>query len=116
MVFFSLLPPPPRSTLFPYTTLFRSDYEILELREDAGFAGGVFTVKNSAPNEAELFRADSLTLQGRTDSASAKLLLLKQYTFSPAPNGFEAACVITLKFKETLEKPVAVGIDRKSVV
>src|SRR5947207_8772148 len=73
MVFFSLLPPPPRSTLFPYTTLFRSDYEILELREDAGFAGGVFTVKNSAPNEAELFRADSLTLQGRTDSASAKL-------------------------------------------
>src|SRR5207245_11259445 len=24
LVFFSLLPPPPRSTLFPYTTLFRS--------------------------------------------------------------------------------------------
>ena len=88
-----------------------ADYEILELREDAGFAGGVFTVKNSAPNEAELFRADSLTLQGRTDSASAKLLLLKQYTFSPATNGFEATCVITLKLKDILEKPVAVGIE-----
>ena len=88
-----------------------ADYEILELREDAGFAGGVFTVKNSTPNEAELFRADSLTLQGKTDSASSKLLLLKQYTFSPAPNGFEATCVITLKFKETLEKPLAVGIE-----
>src|SRR2546422_270436 len=88
-----------------------ADYEILELREDAGFAGGVFTVKNSAPNEAELFRADSLALQGKPDSASAKLLLLKQYAFSPATNGFEAACVITLKFKETLEKPVAVGIE-----
>src|SRR5690606_41682100 len=24
LIFFSLLPPPPRSTLFPYTTLFRS--------------------------------------------------------------------------------------------
>src|SRR5947208_9140936 len=24
LVFFSLIPPPPRSTLFPYTTLFRS--------------------------------------------------------------------------------------------
>src|SRR5436309_6848861 len=24
MIFFSLIPPPPRSTLFPYTTLFRS--------------------------------------------------------------------------------------------
>jgi len=88
-----------------------ADYEILELREDAGFAGGVFTVKNSAPNEAELFRADSLTLQGRTDSASAKLLLLKQFTFNPAANGFETGCVITLKFKEVLEKPVAVGIE-----
>ena len=88
-----------------------ADFEILELREDAGFAGGIFTVKNSAPNEAELFRSDSLTLQGRTDSAPAKLLLLKQYTFSPATNGFEAACAITLKFKEVLEKPVAVGIE-----
>ncbi|HYT24468.1 MAG TPA: alpha-amylase/4-alpha-glucanotransferase domain-containing protein [Candidatus Polarisedimenticolia bacterium] len=88
-----------------------ADYEILELREHPGFAGGVFTIKNSAPNEAELFRADSLMLQGKTDSASGKLLLLKQYTFTPAANGFEAACVITLKFKEILEKPVAVGIE-----
>ncbi len=88
-----------------------TDYEALELREAAGFAGGVYTVKNSAPYEAELFRADSLALQGKSDSAAAKLLLLKQYTFSPAPNGFEAACEITLKFKETLEKPVAVGIE-----
>src|SRR6267142_1759358 len=88
-----------------------ADYEALELREDAGFAGGAFTVKNSAPHEAELFRADSLTLLGKNDSATAKLLLLKQYSFSPAPNGFEAACEITLKFKEILEKPVAVGIE-----
>jgi len=68
-------------------------------------------VKSSAPYEAELFRADSLTLQGKNQSAAAKLLLLKQYSFSPAPNGFEAACEITLKFKETLEKPLAVGIE-----
>jgi alpha-amylase len=88
-----------------------ADYEALELREDPGFAGGAFTVKNSAPYEAELFRADSLTLQGKTESASPKLLLLKQYSFSPAPNGFEATCEITLKFKETLDKPVAVGIE-----
>ena len=88
-----------------------ADYEALELREDAGFAGGAFTVKNSAPHEAELFRADSLTLLGKNESATGKLLLLKQYSFSPAPNGFEAACEITLKFKETLEKAVAVGIE-----
>jgi hypothetical protein len=88
-----------------------ADYEALELREDAGFAGGAYTVKNSAPNEAELFCNDSLAPQGKGGSAAAKLLLLKQFTFSPAPSGFEAACEITLKFKETLEKPVAVGIE-----
>jgi len=66
-------------------------------------------VKSSAPYEAELFRTDSLTLQGKNQSAAAKLLLVKQFSFSPAPHGFEAACEVTLKFKETLEKPLAVG-------
>src|SRR6266700_4144467 len=88
-----------------------ADYEALELREDAGFAGGVFTVKNSAPYEAELFRADSLSLLGKNQSATSKLLLLKQFSFSPTRNGFEVACEITLKFKELLEKPVGVGIE-----
>src|SRR6266699_3010307 len=88
-----------------------ADYETLELREDAGFAGGAFTVKSSAPYEAELFRADFLTLQGKNQSAGAKLLLVKQFSFSPAPHGFEAACEVTLKFKETLDKPLAVGIE-----
>src|SRR6266849_1735483 len=77
-----------------------ADYETLELREDAGFAGGAFTVKSSAPHDAELFRADSLTLLGKNGPAAAKLLLLKQYSGSLAPNGFEAACEVTLKFKE----------------
>jgi hypothetical protein len=88
-----------------------ADYEALELREDPGFAGGAFTVKSSGPNEAELFRAGSLTPQSKDESASSKLLLLKQFSFRPAPNGFEVACEMTLKFKETLEQPVAVGIE-----
>jgi 4-alpha-glucanotransferase len=91
-----------------------ADYEALELREDPGFAGGAFSVKSSEPYEVELFRSDTLTLPGKNESAAsatAKLLLLKQYSFSAAPNGFEVACAITLKFKENLEKPLAVGIE-----
>jgi len=88
-----------------------ADYEALELREDPGFAGGAFTVKSSAPHEAELFRSDSLTPLEKSESVTPKLLLLKQYSFSPALNAFEAACEITLKFKEVLEKPLAVGIE-----
>jgi 4-alpha-glucanotransferase len=88
-----------------------ADYESLELREDAGFAGGAYQVKNSGPYDAELFRADSLAPQGKTESSAPKILLIKQFTFGAAPNGCEIACEISLKLKETLEKPVAIGIE-----
>jgi alpha-amylase len=88
-----------------------ADYETLELREEAGFAGGLFTIKNSAPHEAELFRTDLLLLQGKPEVSVPKLLLIKQFSFSPAPNGFEIACEIALRLKEPLEKPIAVGIE-----
>jgi alpha-amylase len=88
-----------------------ADYENLELREDAGFAGGAFTVKNSTPNDAELFRADSLMVHGKSEASAPKLLLLKQFTFGPAPRGCEVACEVSLKLKEPLDKPVAIGIE-----
>jgi alpha-amylase len=88
-----------------------ADYEALELHEDAGFAGGAYTVKNSAPQEAELFRADALTLHGKSETTSPKLLLIKQFSFGPGPNGCEVTCAITLKLKESLEKPLAVGLE-----
>ena len=88
-----------------------ADYEALELREDPGFAGGVFSVKNSAAHEVELFRSDSLLLHGKPEASAPKLLLIKQFTFSPAPRGFEVACEISLKLKALLDAPVAVGIE-----
>src|SRR5437899_2791836 len=87
------------------------DYEALELHEDAGFAGGSFTVKNSSPHDAELFRADALPLDRKTEGAAPRLLLVKQFSFGPAPQGCEVACEITVKLKEPLEKPVAIGIE-----
>ncbi len=89
----------------------QADYEQLALQEDAGFAGGAFSVKSSAPYEAELFRADSLALGGRNEAAAPKALLIKQYSFGPAPHGCEVACEITLKLKELLDRPFAVGIE-----
>jgi len=88
-----------------------ADYEALELREDAGFAGGAFTVKSSAPHDAEIFRADALLQHGKTEASAPKVLLIKQYSFGPAPHGCEVACEISLKLKEPLEKPVAIGIE-----
>ena len=88
-----------------------ADYETLELHEDSGFAGGIFAIKNSAALHAELFRADSLLLHGKTEAPAPKLLLIKRFSLAPAPSGFEVACEITLKLKECVEKPVAVGIE-----
>ena len=89
----------------------QADYEALELREEAGFAGGAFTVKNSGPLNAELFRKDSLLVHGKAEASAPKLLVIKQFSLSAATKGFEIACEITLKLKEPLEKPVAVGIE-----
>jgi len=97
--------------LFFDPTRTHADYENLELREDAGFAGGAFTVKSSAPNDAELFRADSLLVHGKSETSAPKLLLLKQFTFGPAPRGCEVACEVSVKLKEPLDKPVAIGIE-----
>src|SRR5688572_31467443 len=39
LFFFSIARPPPRSTLFPYTTLFRSDFILLNKDAGEAFAG-----------------------------------------------------------------------------
>jgi hypothetical protein len=89
----------------------QADYETLELREDAAFAGSAYTVKNSAAASAELFCADSLLVHNKAKATAPRLLLFKHFSFNPSPNGFEVACEVRLKLKELLEKPVAVGIE-----
>src|ERR1700730_17309573 len=88
-----------------------ADYEALELQEDAGFAGGPYTVKISDPHNAELFRTDTLTLHGKAESLAVKLSLVKQYSFTPAPKGCEVGCELVLRVKELPRKPFAVGIE-----
>jgi len=88
-----------------------ADYETLELHEDPGFAGGAFTIQNSDPHDVELFREDTLALRGKTESSGPKLLLIKEYSFGPVPNGCEVVCEVVLKLEEPLEKPIALGIE-----
>ena len=89
----------------------QAQYETLELREDAGYAGGAYSIKNSGPHDVELFRADSLERHGKSRSSGPKLLLVKLFSFSLAPNGFEVACEIIVKLKQLLDSPIAFGIE-----
>src|SRR5690348_17515056 len=70
-VFFSIIRPPPRSTLFPYTTLFRSK------GADAPVGGSVnnFIVKSGGNNIHGLFFYDRepLDLQSSKDRKSTRL-------------------------------------------
>src|SRR2546422_292923 len=63
--FFLMIRRPPRSTLFPYTTLFRSGQEQLRERRDAG-QGVVELVRHprhQLPDRRHLLRLDELLLQ-----------------------------------------------------
>jgi len=86
-------------------------YEMLQLEEHLGFAGGAFQVRTSAEHDAELVRADNLEPAVGKASDSPRLLLTKRFSFGPAPRGCEVACEINLKLKQPLEKSVAIGIE-----
>ena len=89
----------------------QAEYETLELKEDAGFAGGVYLVKSSSANEAQLIREAELSISGKSGAAQPRLSLAKRFTFGPRPQGFEVGCEIGLKLKQSLAKPIAVGIE-----
>ena len=89
----------------------QAQYETLELQEDTGFAGGAFHVNSSSANDAQLIREDELKAAAKGDSAAPRLSLAKRFSFGPAPNGCEVGCEIGLKLKNSLAKPIAVGIE-----
>jgi len=89
----------------------QAQYETLELQEDSGFAGGAFHVNSSSANDAQLIREDELKLSVKGVSPAPRLSLAKRFSFGPAPNGCEVGCEIGLKLKNSLAKPIAVGIE-----
>lgn len=93
------------------TTRTHVEYETLELQEDPGFAGGAFHVKSSTANDVQLIREDELRLSLKSDAAAPRLSLAKRFSFGPAPNGCEVGCEIGLKLKNSLAKPMTVGIE-----
>jgi alpha-amylase/alpha-mannosidase (GH57 family) len=88
-----------------------ADYEALTLHEDAGFAGGMFVIHRSSPDEAELAREGVLRRQGNDLLPAAELSLTKHFSFGPAPRGCEVACEVRMKLKGTLGNPLAIGIE-----
>src|SRR3712207_7758295 len=62
---------PPRSTLFPYTTLFRSEVEVGHVHREPGRHG--LALEGLQGAQAELAHPVGLTLQVREDRKSTRL-------------------------------------------
>ncbi|MBZ5700826.1 MAG: DUF1926 domain-containing protein [Acidobacteriia bacterium] len=98
----------------------QGEYATLELGEDAGFAGGEYTVLRAEAHGAELLREGALVCKcdreaantaAQDPAAACVLALTKKFTFGASPRGCEAACEITLKFREPLARPLAIGLE-----
>jgi 4-alpha-glucanotransferase len=86
-----------------------ADYEALELQENTDFAGGAFRVLTSSSNAAEL--THQVACCASEGENPAKLNVTKCFSFSPTPQGCEAACEIQLAYDAAPKKPLAVGIE-----
>lgn len=83
------------------------DYALLQLQEEAGFAGGEYVVRSSGPQEAVIEREAVLP----TKDGEISFHLTKRFSFGPAPNGCEVACELGIKLKQPLERAVIVGLE-----
>src|SRR5579863_4978271 len=88
-----------------------ADYEALQLHEDPGFAGGVFAVECSSPQNAELIRDGIVAWPGADSAPHAEVSITKHFSLGPAPRGCEVACELRVKFKGPVATPVAVGLE-----
>jgi len=88
----------------------QTDYETLQLMEDANLASGEFSVRSSAPHQAELFR--ETVLGGNVPGNEAVPVdVTKRFSFGPAPGGCEISCEVGFKLKQTVDRAVMVGIE-----
>src|SRR5690606_41888559 len=102
-VFFLMIPPPPRSTLFPYTTLFRSCAEAGIAFDEVTVANDALTVVVNPDNPLACVTTDQLTqiygprseehtseLQSR-ENLVCRLLLEKKKTSTPPTSQMHSA-------------------------
>jgi alpha-amylase len=88
----------------------QTDYECLQLNEDASFAGGEFSVRATAPHQAELYRETTIGANQAGEGA-VPVDVTKRFSFGPAPNGCEISCEVGLKLKQPVDRAVMVGIE-----
>jgi hypothetical protein len=89
----------------------QADYETLQLNEEAAFAGGEYRVRASGTRDAELAREDAITIGAKDNAFAFPMLVTKRFSFAPLPGGCDITCELAIRLKESLSKPMAVGLE-----
>src|SRR5687768_18154040 len=95
---------PPRSTLFPYTTLFRSEYEIviLSAKDSGGLETWLKQEKYTIPSGSEPYFRPYVQSGSRSEEHTSEL-----------QSRLHLVCRLLLEKKKKKNKNNAIRIDRK---
>jgi 4-alpha-glucanotransferase len=89
----------------------QTQYETLELKEISSVAGGIFQLKASSSNYAELVGDFRLPDHSADPANPVRLSVTKLLLFGPTPQGCEVSCDISLSLSAPLSRPLAFGIE-----
>src|SRR5438552_10768671 len=100
-----MLRPPPRSTLFPYTTLFRSDYSEIAARLSAGGLNGrtpCLVVANATQAEQQIHRTTLHQLALEPHSARSE----EHTSELQSPDHLVCRLLLEKKKKNQINRPI----------
>jgi 4-alpha-glucanotransferase len=88
-----------------------ADYEAVRLAELPGLAAGEYETRQSSANQAEFVMKQFLPEFAVDRATPPALAITKHFVFSPAPQGCEVSCDLTLSVSAPLARSPVVGIE-----
>jgi hypothetical protein len=88
-----------------------NEYDSLQLGEVPGFATDVFQPRHSSAGSAELCMERLLPEFAADAESPPRLLVTKEFSFGPSPQGCEISCEISLSLSEPIPRSMCVGIE-----
>jgi alpha-amylase len=87
------------------------DYETLELNELASLAAGVFQIRSSSANCADLVLEKAIPEFAADPANPPSLIITKHFLFGSAPQGCEVSCDVSFTLSGPSGRPVRFGVE-----
>jgi hypothetical protein len=88
-----------------------ADYESLQIKPVESLAGGLYLLRASAANYADLQFECELPGYNANGGKAPRVSISKLFLFGPAPQGCEVSCDISITLSAPLARPLAFGIE-----